>query len=124
VKGWTLIVALCLLSCGPTQVTSGISQSQAIEMARHQAQVVSSSKVDFVGVKSGQFRDFRGGATDAVAAGDTKVWAVTFSGTFQSSGGPPCPSAEPCDPQRRFDHSITVILDYQSGQFIMASIEP
>jgi hypothetical protein len=112
------------MSCGPTQVNSGISESQAIEIARHQAQVMSSSTVEFVDVKTGQFRDFRGGATDAVAPGGTKVWAVGYTGTFQSSGGPPCPSAEPCDPQPRFDHSITVILDYRSGRFIMASVEP
>ena len=75
-------------------------------------------------VKSGPFREFRGGATDAVARGDKRVWAVTFSGTFMGSGGPPCPSAEPCDRPITPDHVITVILDYSTGEFIMASVEP
>ena len=116
------VVALCLLACGPRQVSAGISESQAIETARHQAQAQSSSKVELLGVKSGSFRDFRGGATDAVAPGNKKVWAVSFSGTFQGSGGPACIS-RPCATPA-FDHTITLILDYGTGAFIMASIEP
>ena len=115
-------VALCLLACGSRPVTAGIPESQAIEMARHQAQAQSSSEVELLGVKSGSFRDFRGGATDAVAPGNKKVWAVSFSGTFQGSGGPACIS-RPCATPA-FDHTITLILDYGTGAFIMASIEP
>jgi len=117
-------IAVCLVACGSRPVTTGISESHAIEAARQQAQVQSSSTVKLVSVRSGPFRDFRGGATDAVAPGDTKVWAIEFSGTFLSSGGPPCPSAEACDRLPLTDHTITVILDYSSGAFIMASIEP
>jgi len=117
-------MAVCLLACGPQPANTAISQSQATEIARQQAQVQSSTTVELKQVKSGAFRDFRGGTTDAVAPGDTKVWAITFSGSFMGSGGPPCPSGEPCDRVPAFDHTITVILDYSSGAFIMASVEP
>jgi hypothetical protein len=117
--------AVCLLACGQSPNSAGISQAQAIEIARQQAQAGSSTTVELKGVKAGPFRDFRGGASDAVAPGDTKVWAITFSGTFRGSGGPPlCPSGEPCDRPIALDHTITVILDYSSGAFIMASVEP
>jgi hypothetical protein len=116
-------IAVCLVACGLRQVTADISESKAIDIAHQQAQVQSSTPVELLGVKSGAFSDYRGGATDAVAAGDTKVWEITFSGTFFSSGGPPCPSGEPCD-QTGPNHRIRVILAYSTGAFIMASIEP
>lgn len=122
-KGWTVAIAFCLLACGQPQVQSEISQSEAIDIARHQAQGQSSTPVELLGVKSGPFRDFRGGATDAVAPADSKVWAITFTGIFLSSGGPPCPSGEPCD-RPGPNHTISVILNYRTGAFIMASIEP
>ncbi len=117
-------MAVCLVACGPQPANAGISESQAIEVARQQAQVQSSTTVGLMQVKAGKFRDFRGGSTDAVAPGDTKVWAITFSGTFMGSGGPACPSAEACDRTVTYNHTITVILDYSSGAFIMASVEP
>ena len=123
-KPWIVATAVCLVACGPQPARAGISQSQAIEIARQQAQAASSTTVALMSVKTGPFRDFRGGTTDAVAPGDTEVWAIDFSGTFQSSGGPPCPSGEPCDRPASLDHRITVILDYSTGAFIMAGIDP
>jgi hypothetical protein len=70
----------------------------------------------------GLFWFFRGGATDAVSPGYRLSWAVTFRGTFSGS----CPPAGPSGPSQCLptDHTETVILDYRTGAFIMASITP
>jgi len=65
---------------------------------------------------------FRGGASDVVAPWNRFVWAVRLSGSFRGSCGPVHVSDEPlrCPPE----HTATVMLDYVSGEFVMASIEP
>jgi len=82
---------------------------------------MSSSPVVWVSAKTGQYRDFAGGSL-AVDASHW-VWSVIFSGTFQSSGGPaPMPGQSPRP--LLYQHSVDVILDYRTGQFIQASVPP
>ncbi len=98
----------------------GISRNDATALALRQ--VHSSTAPSLSWALPGLFAFFRDGATNAVSPWHRVVWAVRVTGTFQSSCGPAseplirrCPSP---------DHTETVLLDYVSGEFIMASIEP
>jgi hypothetical protein len=70
----------------------------------------------------GPFLLFRGGSTDAVSPWRRMVWAVSFTGTF----------AHPCGPLRHNDvaircpdlHTVTVVIDYETGEFIQADYGP
>ena len=64
--------------------------------------------------KTGQYRDFSDGGriTDA----KRWVWSVVFNGTFHQAGGPAGASPLPDH------HSVMVIVDYRTGEFIQASI--
>jgi len=99
----------------------GLSRGQATTTASRQ--VHSDTPAQALNAVPGLFWFFRGGATDAVSPGYRLSWAVTFRGTFSGScppaGGPGSPSH--CLPT---DHTETVILDYMTGAFIMASITP
>jgi hypothetical protein len=92
----------------------GMPSERATTTAQPVAQSFSSTPVGFISEKTGQYRDFsRGG--HAVSS-DRWVWAVDFSGTFHQSGGPANSSPLPDH------HSVLVIIDYRTGQFIEASI--
>lgn len=83
------------------------------------AQSSSSTVVIFASAKAAQYGDFSDGGL-AIPA-DRWVWAVAFKGTFRSSGGPePLPGQSPSQPAAA--HSILVIIDYITGEFIQASI--
>jgi hypothetical protein len=75
---------------------------------------MSTSPVVYLSAKSGRYHDFGGGGlvTDA----NRRVWAVAFKGTFHSSGGPPGSSRLPDH------HSVIVIIDFRTGEFIQASV--
>jgi hypothetical protein len=83
-------------------------------MAQPIAQSMSSTPVQPLSGKTGQYRDFSGGGliTDA----SRWVWSVVFSGTFHQAGGPA--GASPLPDQ----HSVLVIIDYRTGEFIQASV--
>jgi hypothetical protein len=113
------------MACGtvatasPSPPAGGLTSDRAGAMAEPMAQSMSATPVVFVSAKPGQYRDFRGGglATDA----NRWVWAVAFNGTFHSSGGPASAPGQTRSPLPD-DHSVIVILDYRTGQFIQASI--
>jgi hypothetical protein len=75
---------------------------------------MSSTPVQFVSQKTGQYRDFAGGGL--AVSGDRWVWAEVFSGTFHQAGGPAGSSPLPDH------HSVLVIVDYRTGDFIQASV--
>jgi len=113
------------MACGtvatasPSPPAGGLTSDRAGAMAEPMAQSMSATPVVVVSAKPGQYRDFRGGglATDA----NRWVWAVAFNGTFHSSGGP-VPAPGQTHSPLPDDHSVVVILDYRTGEFIQASI--
>jgi hypothetical protein len=82
------------------------------------AQASSASVVIFESAKAARYGDFRDGGL-AVPA-DRWVWAVAFTGTFHSSGGPAALPGQITPPADQ--HSILVFLDYTTGDFIQASV--
>ena len=116
------VVALALLVAVEAGVpVAGISHGDAIAVALAQARVGSSTPPQVAWAFPGLFGFFRGGSTDAVSPWSRRVWAVRLSGTYQGS----CPPSGTRSQLRcPVDHTETVILDYVSGEFIMASIEP
>ena len=94
--------------------TDGLTSERATEMAQPIAQSISSTPVEFMSQKTGQYRDFSGGGL--AVPGDRWVWAVVFDGTFHQAGGP---AGAPPLPNR---HSVLVIIDYRTVDFIEASI--
>ena len=67
---------------------------------------------------------FRGGASELAAPWKQVVWVVRLSGTYApgSCGPAPAPGQQPhCPPD---DHTATVMLDYRTGTFVMATLEP
>ncbi len=122
VVGAVLAVALAWLVAAEADIPAGgLSREQATTLAFHQVQ--SDTPPESRLAVPGPFLLFRGGATDAVSPWYRMVWAITFSGTFQSSCGPaPLPGQTAhCPPP---NHMETVVLDFRTGDFIMASIEP
>jgi hypothetical protein len=70
----------------------------------------------------GLFLFFRDGSNDAVSPWRRMVWAVSFTGTFPpASCGPVTSQPHHCPPP---DHTVTVIVDYASGEFIEANYGP
>jgi len=105
------------MACGevaPSLPADGLTSERATEMAQPIAQSMSSTPVLFLSQKTGQYRDFRGGAL--AVPGERWVWAVAFDGTFQQAGGPV--GSSPLADQ----HSVLVIIDYSTGEFIQASV--
>jgi hypothetical protein len=97
----------------------GLSESEAIKIASRDAQSASITTPHLVLVRHGQWSEFRDGAGDETSP-NRWVWAMVFSGLYQGSGGPPVLDGQP----RRepvFVHSRLVVLDYVTGQFVMAS---
>ena len=122
--GAVLLVGLALLALLETGVPlGGVSRSDAVAAATRQAKAASSTPPQVQWAVPGLFGWFGGGAGDSVARWNRPVWAVRLTGTFRGSCGPAPTLDEPlrCPGP---DHTETVILDYRSGEFIMASIEP
>jgi hypothetical protein len=102
----------------------GISRGQATALAVNHAETESSTAPRVLWAVPGIFGLFRGGATDEVSPWSRWVWAVRLAGTFLGSC-PPTGITNGQGPLRcSTDQMETVILDYRTGAFIMASIEP
>ena len=121
--GVVLMVALAAFAIIEAGIPiGGVSRPEATRLAVVQAQAQSAGMPSVKWAIPGMFGVFRGGATDAIAPWYRTVWAVRISGTFHTTCGPFRTGVEPlrCPDA----HTETVILDYVSGQFIMATIEP
>jgi len=95
----------------------GMTHSQATVAARA---AIYGSHVSERWALPGPFLLFRGGSTDAVSPWRRMVWAVSFSGTFPmpSCGPMPAPGqVAHCPPA---PHTVTVIVDYATGEFVQA----
>lgn len=114
--------AVCaLVACGSTGGAQGITQTQAVTLARGTAQPMSVTPVVVVSATSGQLSTLMPNPPPTLGHPSREVWAVFFSGTFQGScGGAPVPpqSPHPCPPPNT---SVRVLLDYVSGAFIVAT---
>lgn len=110
-----LSAAFAMTACGTTAAPSsppadGLTPERAVAMAQPAAQSQSTTPVAFVSQKSGEYSMFRGAAI--TSSGDKWVWSVVFGGTFPQAGGPAGSSPLPDQ------HSIVVIIDYRTGEFI------
>jgi hypothetical protein len=126
--------ALALMACtsGAGQnspPTGGLTSAQAVAIAEPKAQAMSTGPIVLVTAKSGEYGAF---AHTVPAVANRWVWNVIFDGTFEPSGGPaPVPSYNglpiipaapvPVSPVAA-QYSVSVVIDYRSGEFISASI--
>ena len=113
----SILLGLCLTACGV--LTNGISRQDAITAAR---QNVSGQVSAVVSASSGPLGSFIGPGTLPEEPRDHLVWAVVFRGTFPpaSCGPVPPPGQLPhCPPDA---HTALVVLDYKTGEFILASL--
>ena len=121
--GLVLLLALAALAAVEAGApVGGISRGEAIDAAQRAVNSTAQTGVDWAFVAPLLF--FRGGAGDEVAPPLEIVWAVRLRGTFPpaSCGPVPQPGQKAhCPPP---DHTATVMLDYRSGRFVMATIEP
>jgi len=97
---------------GPSPPTGGLSRDEAFAAAV----AAFPSATGVVSASVGHVHDFIAN----VNIRDRWVWAVVVSGSFPSSCGPPPPSGAtqlPCpEPATR----MTVLVDYESGKFVLA----
>ena len=123
VGGVVAVAVLTTLAVEAGVPIGGISRSEAVAAATTRVKVESSTPPQLAWAVPGLFGFFRDGATDAVGPWSRPVWAIRLTGTFRGSCGPASVLDEPlrCPGP---DHTETVILDYRTGEFIMASIEP
>ena len=70
--------------------------------------------------KTGQYRDFAGGGL--AVTGDRWVWSVVFKGSFRPASNGPAPAPGQTRSPLPDQHSVLVIIDYRTGEFIQASI--
>jgi hypothetical protein len=108
-----------LEAAAPAPPVGGISKDQTIAVAMRQVHSTSGSQVR--SAEPGQLSKF---GHDALSSPNRWVWAVTFNGKFElgSCGPYVAPPARPHCPQP--EHTYMVILDYFTGDFIMASLSP
>lgn len=97
----------------------GLSESEAIKIATRDARASSVTAPHLILARRGHLAEFRDGASDAAAPPNRWVWAVVFSGQYPSSGGPFVPAGER-QPGPVFSHSRLVVIDYRTGEFVMA----
>lgn len=118
--GVSLLIGLCLMALEVGLPLGGLTRDQATSVAVHQ--LTSTTPASAQLAVPGPLVLFRDGAGAAAAPKYRMVWAITFSGTFPpaSCGPPPPPGEQPhCPPP---NHTETVVIDYFSGEFIMAEI--
>jgi hypothetical protein len=110
--------AVALLTAGCGGPGPGLSQAQAVKVARVDAQQASSTPVTFVSAASGPFSEF---AASAVTDPGREVWAVVFRGTFPPvSCGPaavPPATQAPCPAGNA---TIQIVIDYVTGKWILS----
>jgi hypothetical protein len=104
--------ALAMTACGTTAAPAsppagGLTPDRAVAMAQPAAQSLSTTPVAFLSQKSGDYNLFRG--ADIPPSTGKWVWTVVFSGTFTQGSSPD-------------QHSIAVIIDYKTGEFIQALV--
>ena len=110
----TVLLGILLLACGPEATPSGIARADAIAAARRAAP----DAIGVIGATTGPISEFEIG--QQIVPGTTLVWAVVLSGRFALSCGPaPRPGESPhsCPAPAT---SETVLIDYQTGEFLLA----
>ena len=115
-----LLATLAIVEAGVPVM--GVSRGDAIATAERQVQSTDGASVQWAVVAPLVF--FRGGASDLAAPWNEMVWAIRLKGTYPpgSCGPAPLPGQRPhCPPD---NHTATVMLDYRTGRFVMARIEP
>jgi hypothetical protein len=118
-----LVAAIAMTACGavaPSLPADGLTSARAIEMAQPTAQSMSTTPVEFMSEKTGQYRDFAGGGL--AVTGDRWVWSVVFKGSFRPASNGPAPAPGQTRSPLPDQHSVLVIIDYRTGEFIQASI--
>ena len=113
-----LVACAASTSVSPPGATirSGLTREQAIATA--QKAVPGSTGV--VDTRVGRMVDFE--PSQSTTTPDRMVWAVILAGSFPGSCGPaplPGDTMHPCPPPAR---TTTVILDFSTGEFLMASM--
>jgi hypothetical protein len=118
--GVSLLMGLCLVTLKLGLPLGGLTRDQATSAAAHRLSSTTSTSAQWA--VPGPLVFFRDGAGDAAAPKYRLVWAITFSGTFPpaSCGPAPSPGQQPRCPSP--NHTETVVIDYFSGEFIMAEI--
>ena len=99
----------------------GLTHEQAATAAR---EAIHEDQVTERWALPGPFLLFRAGSTDAVSPWRRMVWAVSFSGTFQSASCGPAPLPGQTAHCPSPGHTVNVIVDYVSGEFIQADFGP
>ena len=110
------ILVACSGSASVATPGAGLTKAQAVAAAQ-KALPGSTGVVD---ARVGRMADFD--PNQGFTAADRLVWAVVLSGSFPGSCGPaPLPGAtmHPCPPPAR---TATVILDFRTGEFLVASM--
>jgi hypothetical protein len=113
------VALFVLASCGGDP-PSDITQAQAVAAAHRSAQAMSESPIMFVSAETGELAGFAPGVGPALGDDHRDVWSVVFRGTFQGScGGARIPhtSPAPCPPPHT---TVRVLLDAQTGAFVLA----
>ncbi len=112
----TLLMVALLAACsaGTARPPGGLTETQAFAAAR-------AAFPDATGVasaKAGQMRDFD--TNQQVVPGDQWVWAVVVSGMFPFSCGPAPATGQTHAPCPQPGTTMTVILDYTTGRYLVA----
>ncbi len=120
-RRWIIGSVLCMLltaACAgpaspPRPPQDGISRARADQLALAQATGLSQSPVSVMSARVGRVREFEPGWAGPNASRNGWVWAISVSGTFLGSCGPP--GNKPCPAPNR---SALVLLDYLTGKWI------
>lgn len=114
----TVLLFVVLMSACST-LTGGISREEAIRVARREAPGQVSAVVS---ASYGPLGRFIGPGTLPGEPRERVVWAIVFRGTFPPvSCGPAPPPGQMahCPPDA---HTALVVLDYETGEFILGSV--
>jgi hypothetical protein len=116
--------AVVVISAGVAVIEFGVflgGESRGDAIAAAESQIPSTTRQSVMWAVIAPLVLFRGGASEEAAPGKEIVWVVRLSGTYPpaSCGPVPHPGQQVhCPPDA---HTATVILDYLTGRFVMAS---
>lgn len=109
-----VVVGTLLLGCSLGTKPAGISRADAIAAAERAIP----GTTGVIEATTGPISDFETG--QQVVPGNTPVWAVVLAGSFPNSCGPaPIPGSSP-HPCPLAATSTTVLIDFLTGEFVLA----